>query len=88
MHQKSCRARARDDGIFEQCYMCNPLGATTNHVVDWSAIERCRYDYEIIRVHLEHDQIIERFGRFPHRNAILGRAPRPNELAAGKAVPW
>src|SRR6185369_5422770 len=33
-------------------------------IVDWSAIERCRYDYEIIRLHLEHDQIIQQFGAF------------------------
>jgi phage FluMu gp28-like protein len=59
-----CRKRAREDGIFEQCYLCNPLGATTNHIVDWSAIERSRYDYEIARVHLEHVQIIEKFGEF------------------------
>ena len=36
----------------------------------------------------KHRDIIERFGRFPHRNAILGRAPRAGELAAGKVVPW
>jgi uncharacterized protein (DUF924 family) len=36
----------------------------------------------------KHREIIERFGRFPHRNAILGRAHRPDELAAGKVVPW
>ncbi|WP_019139795.1 DUF924 family protein [Noviherbaspirillum massiliense] len=28
-----------------------------------------------------HRQVIERFGRFPHRNAILGRASTPEELA-------
>jgi uncharacterized protein (DUF924 family) len=37
--------------------------------------------------HLHHD-IIHRFGRFPHRNAMLGRAPRPDEVAAGDVVPW
>lgn len=31
-----------------------------------------------VRRHLE---IIERFGRFPHRNAVLGRASTPAELA-------
>jgi uncharacterized protein (DUF924 family) len=36
----------------------------------------------------KHRDIVERFGRFPHRNAILGRAPRPEELAAGDVVPW
>jgi uncharacterized protein (DUF924 family) len=28
---------------------------------------------------IEHHDIIERFGRFPHRNALLGRAMRPEE---------
>ena len=36
----------------------------------------------------KHHEVIERFGRFPHRNAILGRAPRPHEIAAGDVVPW
>ncbi|HEU4704225.1 MAG TPA: DUF924 family protein, partial [Sphingomicrobium sp.] len=36
----------------------------------------------------KHHDVVERFGRFPHRNAILGRAPRPNEVAAGDVVPW
>jgi uncharacterized protein (DUF924 family) len=35
-----------------------------------------------------HRDIIERFGRFPHRNKILGRASRPEEVAAGEVVPW
>jgi uncharacterized protein (DUF924 family) len=35
-----------------------------------------------------HHDVIERFGRFPHRNATLGRSPRPDEIAAGKVVPW
>jgi len=36
----------------------------------------------------KHHDIIARFGRFPHRNAMLGRAPRPDEEAAGDVVPW
>jgi uncharacterized protein (DUF924 family) len=36
----------------------------------------------------KHRDIIARFGRFPHRNAMLGRAPRPDEVAAGDVVPW
>jgi uncharacterized protein (DUF924 family) len=35
-----------------------------------------------------HHDVIERFGRFPHRNAILGRAPRPAEVEAGDVTPW
>ena len=59
-----CKARAREEEIYEQSYMCNPLGAATNHIVDWSVIERCRFDCPIERVHLEHTQIIEKFGQF------------------------
>jgi len=29
---------------------------------------------------LRHKEIIERFGRYPHRNAILGRLSTPNEI--------
>ncbi len=36
----------------------------------------------------KHLEVIERFGRFPHRNAMLGRAPRPDEVAAGDVFPW
>ena len=36
----------------------------------------------------KHHDIIARFSRFPHRNAMLGRAPRPEEVAAGDIVPW
>lgn len=35
-----------------------------------------------------HRDIIERFGRFPHRNSILGRRSRPEEVAAGADKPW
>lgn len=35
-----------------------------------------------------HYEIIDRFGRFPHRNAVLGRKPRPEEVAAGDVTPW
>ena len=34
------------------------------------------YDYAV-----RHREIIERFGRFPHRNAALGRASTPEEIA-------
>jgi uncharacterized protein (DUF924 family) len=44
-------------------------------------------DYQLGFAKKHHD-VIERFGRFPHRNAILGRAPRPEEVAAGDVVPW
>ena len=36
----------------------------------------------------KHHDVIARFGRFPHRNKMLGRSLRPAELAAGDIVPW
>src|SRR3954470_20519012 len=59
-----CRSRAREEGIFQQTYMCNPLGAAVNHIAEWSSIEQCRNDYRIERVHLEAAQIIQQFGGF------------------------
>ena len=35
-----------------------------------------------------HHDLIARFGRFPHRNAMLGRPSRPDEIAAGATKPW
>lgn len=35
-----------------------------------------------------HRDIIEKFGRFPHRNSVLGRVSRPAEIAAGANKPW
>ncbi|HET7592917.1 MAG TPA: DUF924 family protein [Rhodanobacteraceae bacterium] len=40
-----------------------------------SGLER-NYEFE-----LKHKAIIDRFGRYPHRNAILGRRSTPEELA-------
>jgi len=36
----------------------------------------------------KHAAVIERFGRFPHRNQMLGRAPRADEIAAGDVNPF
>jgi len=38
------------------------------------------FDAEQLRYAIRHREIIERFGRFPHRNAILGRESTPAEL--------
>ncbi|HYI40818.1 MAG TPA: DUF924 family protein [Allosphingosinicella sp.] len=44
-------------------------------------------DYQLGFARKHHD-VVERFGRFPHRNAVLGRPPRPAEVEAGDVVPW
>lgn len=40
------------------------------------------YDYA-----LKHFRVIEKFGRFPHRNAVLGRVSTPEEIDFLKANP-
>jgi uncharacterized protein (DUF924 family) len=45
-------------------------------------------DAEQLAFARKHHDVVERFGRFPHRNAILGRKPRPDEIEAGDVVPW
>ena len=34
-----------------------------------------------VRAAKEHLEIIEKYGRFPHRNTVLGRASKPEEIA-------
>src|SRR5687768_6834382 len=43
--------------------------------------------YQLRYAKMHHD-VIDRFGRFPHRNPILGRKPRAAEIEAGDVVPW
>jgi uncharacterized protein (DUF924 family) len=43
--------------------------------------QRCAGDPEILRYAILHRDVIEKFGRFPHRNAILGRRNTPDEDA-------
>ncbi|MEO7240142.1 MAG: DUF924 family protein [Sphingomicrobium sp.] len=45
-------------------------------------------DENLLSYAKKHHDIVARFNRFPHRNAMLGRAPRPDETAAGDVFPW
>jgi uncharacterized protein (DUF924 family) len=45
-------------------------------------------DAEQLRYARLHHEVIKKFGRFPHRNIVLGRKPTAMELAAGDVVPW
>jgi uncharacterized protein (DUF924 family) len=45
-------------------------------------------DPEQLQYARKHHEVIEKFGRFPHRNAALGRKPTAMELAAGEVFPW
>lgn len=73
-----CRARAGLEEIYEQSYLCNPVPPAAA-IADWSAIERCRFDYEIERVHLDHEQIVGQFGE-PHPHLLEERESRIREF--------
>ncbi len=45
-------------------------------------------DPEMLHFARLHHEVIDRFGRFPHRNQVLGRKPTAMERAAGDVVPW
>jgi uncharacterized protein (DUF924 family) len=49
------------------CELCRPL-------------EGFPQTFDVYRYALAHREIIARFGRFPHRNEILGRASTPEEV--------
>ena len=44
-------------------------------------------DDEQLKYAKHHRDVIERFGRFPHRNAILGRVPRPTKSPLARTSP-
>ncbi|MGE5561696.1 MAG: DUF924 family protein [Bacillota bacterium] len=45
-------------------------------------------DEEQLNYAKHHRAIIEKYGRFPHRNRILGRPSRPEEIADGADQSW
>jgi len=67
-HSESLAHQKRCLALFQQMYKeCNPAIAST-----------IKSNLAYAQQHLD---IIERFGRFPHRNAALGRESTPQELA-------
>lgn len=53
------------EGLADQRRACELMKPLGEDLYDWA---------------LRHQRIIERFGRFPHRNEILGRASTPEEI--------
>lgn len=67
-HAEDLAAQHRGVQCFAQLLEDAPAGAR-ERIADFQ------------RYMLAHRDVIEQFGRFPHRNAILGRASTPEELA-------
>jgi uncharacterized protein (DUF924 family) len=83
----AARARARgfDRGFppAEQTFFYLPFEHSED-IADQErglALFRTTGDEELIKYAQEHVDIVRRFGRFPHRNALLGRATTPEEQA-------
>ena len=67
----------------EKCFLYMPYMHSESEAIHEVALKlfdqpglENNHDYEI-----RHKQIIDRFGRYPHRNAILGRESTPEETA-------
>lgn len=66
---------AEDAGLQHQCV------ASFNRIAGRGEGEVKKYLENSLEYAKKHEEIVERFGRFPHRNAILGRASTQEEEA-------
>ncbi|MBK1884111.1 hypothetical protein JIN85_16950 [Luteolibacter pohnpeiensis] len=73
---QDCKNRARLPEIYEQAYNCNPTGSASA-IVPWTAIQQCRVDRPIERIHMEKLQILDLFGPFKKET----EAARQNKIA-------
>jgi uncharacterized protein (DUF924 family) len=67
-HSEDAKDQARSVALFRRWAEEHRGGARER------ALEQMKYV-------LRHQEIVERFGRFPHRNAVLGRESTPEEIA-------
>lgn len=65
-------------GFFYLPYMHSENLADQGACVE---LMQSRGDENSLKAAIEHRNIIERFGRFPHRNSVLGRKTTPQEQA-------
>jgi uncharacterized protein (DUF924 family) len=77
-------------GHYERCFLYMPFEHSENLADQKRSLQLLTAlgDNYFLGYAKKHHDIIERFGRFPHRNQMLGRAPRPEEIAAGDLYPW
>lgn len=70
-------------GLHERLFLYLPLEHSEDMADQDSAVDLISAlgDAEYTRYAIAHRAIIARFARFPHRNAILGRASTPEEIA-------
>ncbi|MGA2397725.1 MAG: DUF924 family protein [Steroidobacteraceae bacterium] len=82
---RSAIAQGFDDAMTaqERCFLCLPFEHSEDRADQALAVELFAQlgNEEWTRYALEHKAIIDRFGRFPHRNAILNRPSSADEIA-------
>lgn len=78
-------ARGFDSGMNndEKRFLYMPLQHSENAADQTRSVElfRTLEDDKMFEYTLRHQEIIDRFGRFPHRNAVLGRNSTAEEIA-------
>jgi uncharacterized protein (DUF924 family) len=79
-------------GPYERAFLFMPLEHAEDRQRQRRAVERfealareapdaLRRDFEVFAAYARrHRDVVERFGRFPHRNAVLGRESTPEEV--------
>ncbi|MEZ2127189.1 MULTISPECIES: DUF924 family protein [unclassified Sinorhizobium] len=81
---KDALAVSADLAISEECraFFYMPFEHSEDLVEQERAVElfAALGDAEYLDYAMRHRDVIATFGRFPHRNAMLGRASRPSEL--------
>jgi uncharacterized protein (DUF924 family) len=79
--QEAVQARA-DQGLDEQerQYLYMPFMHSESLKVHEAAYPLFAQLPDTLKFEIEHRKIIERFGRYPHRNAILGRISTSEEI--------
>ena len=89
---KGAVERGFDDDLDhdERCFLYMPFQHSENLADQRRSLQlfTALDDDYLLGYARKHHDVIERFGRFPHRNTMLGRAPRPEEVAAGDVKPW
>lgn len=90
-HAQHAIARALDEQLApeQKMFLYMPFEHAEDRNVQAKSVElfdRLGLE-EPARYAREHQQIIERFGRFPHRNAVLGRTSTPEEQEFLKTHP-
>ena len=85
MSDQSVKARGFDGGMSkdERRFLYMPLQHSEDAADQARSVElfRALEDGDTFKYTLRHQEIIERFGRFPHRNASMGRESTAEEIA-------